>query len=495
MSTLTVSRPSNSWRYARTLVGFTIAAALGILVAAYPTVGLGGLATFLILAAIFRRTRGRLETWQVFVILSVTPYIVLNYGFDNFAVGAGGFHLPLGELLMFLAVGLAMRAERGMVGIILKDPIVVCLFVLLLLSVAHLLVDVPRYGLYAIRDSSVFLESIFLIVGVAWARSERYVRFFTYWMFLVILINLAYTLTSPWAEKIQALSPRSGIFHPVPLLGHYQQNGVFLVAGILFCMWIGPSLVRWPRWVFVSLAVLQLAGLAILQLRSMYVGILLVLALLFLLRETKKLTAIVHTLAWSVAGVLAMLLAISASGLKVQGRMGPVDLSFIEEHAATVLAIGDSNARMSHDVDRWEWYGVVWDRMRSSPSNMIVGEGFGQALIDFENEEGIPVRQPHNTSLTVVARLGFLGLLIWLVFLVFLGTRYVRFLRSEVAPPETSTLVLWLLMYSLLAFLFTSVQPEFEFSHGAIPFFFMQGLAIGIMKNTPEQLDFQPVIA
>ena len=496
MSTLTVTKSFGSRLDAKTIAGFVFAAGLGLLTVTYPVVGLGGLTACLLLAGLLRWTRGRLETWQVLVLLTVTPYIVLNYGFDNFAVGAGGFHLPLGEFLMFLAVALVvLKAERGTVRDILKDPIPACLFLLLLLSLAHLIADVPRYGLYAVRDSSVFLEAIFLIVGVAWAQNPRHVRFFAYWMLFVVLINLVYTLTFPWGERIQALSPSSGVFHPVPLFGYYQQNGVFLVAGILFCMWLGPSLVRWPRWVLTLLALLQLAGLAILQLRSMYVGIVLVLLLLLFLGERSRFTSFLKTLVWSLAGVLALLAAISASGIKVQGRMGPVDLSFIEEHAATVLAIGDSNARMSHDVDRGSWYGEVWDRVRSSASNMAVGEGFGQALIDFENEEGIPVRQPHNTSLTVLARLGFLGLSIWLAFLALLAARYVQFLRSGAASPETSTLVLWLLMYAVLAFLFTSVQPEFEFSHGAIPFFFLQGLAIGIMKNARKNYDFQPVLA
>ncbi|MFY9527631.1 MAG: O-antigen ligase family protein [Candidatus Acidiferrales bacterium] len=495
MSTLTVTKVHSSWLDAKTLLGFVIATGLGVLMAAYPLVGLGGLAMCLTLYAILRWCRGRLELWQTLVLAAMTPYIILNYGFDNLAVGVGGFHFPVGELLMFLALALVIFGkERGLLSTLL-DPPVVCLFALLLLSCVHLVIDVPRYGIYAVRDSSLFVEAVFLLLGAVWARNPRKTRRLVLWMFFVFLLNLIYTYTFPWNEQIQAWSPTSGVFHPVPLFGNYEQNGLFLVAGALFCIWLGPSLVRWPRWVLLGLVVAQLGGLAILQLRSMYVGILVVLLLLFLLRETKKLAGFASALGWGVGGVLAMLLAVSALGISLRGRMGPVDLSFIEEHGRTILAVGDANARMGHDVDRGEWYGEVWDRIRSSPSNLIVGEGFGQALIDFENEQGVPVRQPHNTSLTILARLGFLGLSIWLLFLVLMAVRYVRFIRTRRAFAGASALVLWLFMYSVLALLFTSVQPEFEFSHGAIPFFFLQGLAIGIMRNADDRFDFRPLAA
>jgi O-antigen ligase len=491
MSTLSASGFPASWFDTKAMIGFLFATGLGACVAAYPFPALAVMAVCLVLYGILKWARGQFELWQVLALVALSPYIILNYGFDNLAVGAGGIHLPVGELLMLSALTLVILGpQKSTLSGVRRDPLVVCLFALLVLSLAHLVVDVPRYGMLAVRDSSLFFEAAFLLVGLAWARNVRQTALLVRWMFLVLLLNLVYVYTLPWNAQIQSWSPQFGVFHPVPLFGNYQQNGVFLVAGVLFCIWLAPSLVRWPRWVFLGLAIAQLGGLAILQLRSMYVGILLVLVILIILGQTRKLLGAATTVAWGIGGVLALLLIVSSLGIKLQGRMGPVDLSFIQEHADTVLALGDSNARMSHDVDRGQWYGEVWNRVRSSPSNMVVGEGFGQALIDFVTEQGIPVRQPHNTSLTILARLGFLGLSIWLLFLVLLARRYVQFLRRPSESAEASDLVLWLLMYSALAFLSTSVQPAFEFSHGAIPFFFLQGVAIGAMQTGMHELTF-----
>ncbi|HEX4643686.1 MAG TPA: hypothetical protein VH161_09465, partial [Candidatus Acidoferrales bacterium] len=123
-------------------------------------------------------------------------------------------------------------------------------------------------------------------------------------------------------------------------------------------------------------------------------------------------------------------------------------------------------------------------------ANMVVGEGFGQALINFVNEEGIPVREPHNSSLTVLARLGFVGLSLWVLFLGMVVTRYIRYLRKRSAPDAIRATVLWLFLCFVLYLMTFSVQPTLEFSHGSMPFYFLIGLGFGIMGH--KQFSFAP---
>jgi O-antigen ligase len=467
----------------KTLLGLAVAAILGVLVATYPLIGLAALPVCFALYGIHRWCRERLELWQVVVLLAMTPYFILNYGFDNLTLGGAGFQLPVGELLMFFALALVILGKhRGMFRSAMLDSVVICLTSLLLLSCAHLIVDMPRYGLYALRDSSMFVEAVFLILGMVWAQNTSSTQLLMRWLFFVFLVNLFYSYTYSWGDAIRAISPTSGVFHPVPLFGNYQHNALWLLLGAAFFLWLGPSLVRWPRWILVGLAAAQLSGLAILQARSMYVGIALVLLLLAGLGEVKKLLDFASALVWGTGVLAALLLVVSMAGLELQGRVGRVDFSLVADQAKTLLDLGNANARMSHDVDRGEWYEEVWDRVRSNPSNLIVGEGFGQALIRFENLEGIPVRQPHNSSLTVLARLGFVGLSIWLLFIVLVFVRYVRFLRMPEISAGTSSLVVWLLCTLVLSLLYASVQPSLEFSHGASPFFFLSGFGLGIIR-------------
>src|SRR5207249_3926497 len=162
--------------WVRVLFGFALATALGALVASYPVAVLGAAGACLALYGIFRWCHERLEFWQVLVLFALTPYLILNYGFDNLAVGAGGVQVPVGEALLFAALALLLGRQWWIVRSITAESSVVCLAALLLLSCAHLIVDVPRYGLYAVRDSSMFFEAVFLPLGVPWGmnRSEEH---------------------------------------------------------------------------------------------------------------------------------------------------------------------------------------------------------------------------------------------------------------------------------------------------------------------------------
>ena len=485
-STPTVNRFPLPWVNPKSVLVLAIATALGIVVAIYPLLIFAGFVICLTLYSIWSWTRGRINLWQTITLATLTSYLVLNYGFDNFTV----LYVPAGELLMLLALALAIgKMKRGFLKKVLSDPPVTCLIALLLLSCCHLLFDVRRYGFYAVRDGSMMFEAVFLILGVAWTENPRHIDIFNVWLFVAFVANLFYSCTFFWADRIQAASPSFGVFHAVPLFGSYEQSSLWLLLGSLFCIFVAPSAVSWPRWLLVFLAIVQLTVLAVFQDRSMYVSIFLILVVLFMLGQFIHLASFASTIGWAVALLVFLLTITSVLGIHLQGRMGPVDLSFLEEHAKTILAIGDTNERMSHDVDRADWYRQTWSRVTSSTSHVIVGEGFGQALIDFENEEGIPVRQPHNSSLTVLARLGFVGLSLWLLFIALITMRFVRALRKPFIQGPASTLVIWLSFHYLVSLLQASVQPAFEFSHGAIPFFFIVGVSIGVMQGRNQGLN------
>jgi NhaP-type Na+/H+ or K+/H+ antiporter len=185
--------------------------------------------------------------------------------------------------------------------------------------------------------------------------------------------------------------------------------------------------------------------------------------------------------------VLASLLiqGLSMFGVTIPGRVGPVDMSFITEHAATIFMVNRQTARWDTDDDRLGWYAQVWQGLTASPANLVWGSGFGEPLIDFASTRGaaagVVVRQPHNSSLSVLARLGLTGLAVWLLFHFFVLRSFLRGLQARSSLDDLSAdLLLWLLFLYLLFMITTSVQPLLEFSHGAVPFFFLMGFALGM---------------
>ena len=466
------------------ILGFLLFLLFGLLVSVYPaatTVVAVALASF---AALVWFSRGRIEAWQLMVLVSLTLFVVLNYGFENFTPSVGGVHLLLGEFLMFASIGLvAFGPQRALLFSALREGPMLCMLALLVLAAMHLATDIPRYGLFAARDSAKFIEASFLCLGFFWGSQKRYTPLLLKWLVVLFLFNLIYVGTFPWADQILSSSPKFGVFHPVALIGQYQENAIYLLAGSMFFVWLAGYAVAWPRWLLLTLAVAQFCGLAVLQDRSMYVGVAAVLFLLALIGEGKKAIQFASLLPWALGGLLCVVVLSSAFGVELHGRMGPVTPAFLAEHASTVLALSDDNTRMGADADRAGWYTDIWQRESSSAGRLIFGEGFGQPLVNLENEEGIPVREPHNSTLSVFARLGILGTSIWLLFILLVSARFVRTLRHRARLDEkVFRLTLFLFLYFAVALLNTSVQPTLEFSHGALPFFFLVGVALGVMR-------------
>jgi O-antigen ligase len=459
-------------------------AVLGVTVAFDPSSAGRALAAATILAVVFALAyRSEIETWQLITLSSVTGYVVLNYGFENLSLPVGSLRfLPLGELLMGAALLLAVRRQSGVeFRQSLRHPSMVCILALLLLTMVHLVSDVPQYGFYALRDATSSFEAVFLLLGMVWAARERNIELLSKWLMALFILTLVYAYTFPWTDQIQQWSPAFGPFHPVPLIGNYQEVALYLVSGALFCLWVAPTVYKWPRWTLVSLAVVQLAALGVLQSRTMLVGIGLVLVTLFFLRETTRMWQFFAIIASGLATLVLLVVLIAAVGWKVQGRLGPVNMASLENDVRSIWPSTAESQQLGHESDRKVWYGEVWNKLQSSPSHLLFGVGYGLPLIDFISETGQPIRQPHNSSMNVFGRLGLLGLSIWVLFVAGLLKRLWQGVREAVQRGAVSCpLRLWLLAFAILGLLVSMVQPYFEFSHSAIPFYFLMGVALGI---------------
>ena len=440
------------------------------------------------LAIVYGRRAG-LELWQVILLTALSGYMLLGYGFENLAVHAGGVPIILSYGLVYVAWGLAVFSCQHFVRDALKEPAMLCLSALLLLALPHLVFDIPRYGIWAFRDASMVFDGIFLLLGLLWSTRSNSVIPLMKWLMVFFVLNLIYSYTFPWSEEIKAWSPHSGVFLPVPILGNYTSNISCLLAGALFCIFVGSYVVKWPRWILLLLACLQIFGLAIVQARSMYVGLVLILVILVLLGETRKVAELLFGLSSAVAILLFLTMVL---GVEIQGRVGPTNLAFLKQHMLSLAGKEDEPGKAGATLDgRIDWYDQVFRRIRRNP---VLGEGFGQPLIDFDNGVGDPARQPHNSSLSVLARLGGVGFALWVIFHLCVVTRcFHAFRRWRDRDRQLTDLIMWLFLFYLIIMVEASTQPALEFPSGSIPFFFFTGLVLGLMRRqTPQRNKLNP---
>jgi O-antigen ligase len=464
----------------RIVAGFSVAMIVGVIATIFPFLALGCLAAILFfglcwLALVYLRRAG-LEMWQVFALTAVSGYFLLNYGFENLTIHVGGFPFIIGYALMYGALALAVLSSRHLIARALKEPAVQCVAAFLVLAFLHLVVDIPQHGLWALRDATICLDGMFILVGLAWAMKPGSVALVTKWLMAVFFLNMLLGFTQPWQEHLWNWSPESGVFLKVPVFGNYNGIGDILVAGALFCICVGSYVIKRPSWLMQVLAAGQFLGMAIAQVRRMYVATGVVLLLLLLLGEGKKfakLFVLVPT------AIVAILLVTVVGGVEINGRIGPVNLNFFKDH---LRSIETSEGTPGSAVE--SRFTMVDEAMEHFYANPVMGFGFGQPLLsEVDQRNGAIGRVPHNSSVTYMARLGAVGLLVWITFHFSLFRRFFYvFQHRHSADPHVYAFVLWFFFYYVLMMITSFVEAPFEFPSGAVPFFFLTGYALGLIR-------------
>ena len=482
-----LARPSRGTTLIVTLAGCAVLLGASLtLLAPWQTCAAAAALLAAIVAGRVWRATSNLQLWHAMSALAVGGYIVLNYGFTNLSVA----HVLIGHALMFAALGLRMFQGGPLFRAALYEPGTLAIFALIAFSLGHLATDVPQYGLYAVRDTSVFVEGIFLLLGMLWASDKRASRVMLKVLAAIFVVNFAYSLTSPWGQFLADHSPSSGVFLQVPLLGMYAETSLSLLCGAFFCLLIAGPVLGWPRWLVTLLTTGQLFGLAIHQHRSVYIALAVGIVALVLVGEFRGLMSILVSV--GIAGAVLLLLT-SVAGVVISGRVGPVNVDFLQEHVESLLLTPGTPA-VSTIYDREKWYQQVFDQLNASVPAMTYGLGFGKPLINFRVAHGVKVRQPHNTNLTVLARLGVIGAVLWLLLHLAILWRFAQAFRNRHIMPQTTWRILvWLFLNYVFSLMVTSVQPYLEFSYGAIPFYFVTGFALGMVRwQTPALKRVRP---
>src|SRR5438552_15182433 len=106
------------------------------------------------------------------LLLVIGLYLLLGYGFMQVRIpptASGG--IPLGELVLLFSM-MAINYDT----LLPKLSATVCLVPFLiwwLCGLGHALIDAREYGFWAFRDANHVIESLFLVVGFAFAARQQ----------------------------------------------------------------------------------------------------------------------------------------------------------------------------------------------------------------------------------------------------------------------------------------------------------------------------------
>jgi O-antigen ligase len=421
----------------------------------------------------------QVSLWRKIVLWTVAGYLILNTGFEMIRVPPVGPGIPIGELV--LVFSLCMVDVIALLSKMATEVWIFPIFLWWAMSLSRSLYDVHVGGAWSFRDASQAIESLFLIVGFWIVNSSSNIHYFFRWLRRVFLIAIPYGLLFPFAPTLQDYSPS------LPGMGTNS-------AHLIFQMTNTPNILVWAAcWLLIEpgrsrspvrsrellAAFLVAFAVAFAQARTIYLGVLIVGILLFVTRSRLATR-------WTALLVLGILIigAVSISGISIKGREHKkISLDFIVSHFEAIsgkASSGETEGAAEGVPQRIGWWLAIYKKMIRSPQKLIFGLGYGIPLTDFHGNGGVIVREPHNSYISVFARLGISGMLVWLLMqgaLFFSWARAYR-LAGRMGWSEDRANLLVLLVFNVLLLNTAIGEDGFEKPFYAIPYYLFFGVLL-----------------
>ena len=428
--------------------------------------------------------------WYVRAVMSVIlGQAILNYGFSNMVVGAGGAKVTVAELSVFL--GLLFLLPKT-IHVLKKIPAFwVCVVAMAVPIAVHLYGDMQRHGMSAVRDILSVVDLIYFMGGLAvtvYGLSQgKWVSWRNRLLTLWIVMGVVYGLLSPISPYIRALSPGFQSYQQtVPVLGHMLTaafNSAVAVAAWFALPHLFPQR-AWLKYPFVVLLMLNaLIMVAVSQSRNYY-AIFLGLPLVLAYFGYRK--AFVSTMV-GVVLLVAGLGVVEVFGIKIPGRINEVTLSAMIDRAMTLSGKHGDEAGAHGVNQRLDWWMSSLDKWSASPETILFGVGYGQALTNFSSPggdygEGVAVREPHNSAVSSLSRGGLVYFCLWAYIVLipfFAAARGAK--RAPVSESDNGHyrgVATWSVILMGMYLLTSLSEPIFETPSIASMYYFVAGMAL-----------------
>jgi hypothetical protein len=421
----------------------------------------------------------RLKVSALLVLLA--GYLILDYPFMLLRIPPVGFGIPLGEvLLVIVLLGINPRLALSRLGCVtLLAPFLVWWG----WGLGRLAFDAAEHGMWALRDATSMIESLYVLVGFSLAADPRATERLIRWLYPIIVIGCSYCLLYVFADQLAAISPTilgaSG--QAVPIFGAFAMAGTMLLWAAFACL-ITPTQQPHRRLLLTVAAGFLIAfAMIVLQKRTTYLQLAGLAALLLYVRP-RALSRLGITL--PLLGFA--LLVITAFDIRISGRLtSEISLSFFLDHLLAIVGIGTDEQGAIADAAsgvplRLHWWTRIYEQLTSDPIALIGGLGYGIPLTDFRDTLGVVTREPHNSVISVVARLGLIGLLSWITIAFFRAGFQVYWISRRRGYDEISRLALLVIAFAILTLVGCVGEDNMEKPFFAIPFYTLWGFILRI---------------
>lgn len=377
--------------------------------------------------------------------------------------------LFVGEMLLAAGILVGLRASLKPLA---RSPLGSFMILFSLWQIFCTLPHLVEYGLDTLRDAAAWYYAAFAwIVAAILIRYpilieqaiERYRRFSSWYVFLGPLA----ALTTWYLLDVLPTIPGSGVKIPELKIGDMQVH----LAGItaFFLVGLAPRKQWWLIPAFAGAAVggtRTRGGLLAFLCATILTGI--------LRRRSKQ----VLQMTGACVGVI-LLLVVSGIQLSVPGTARKISADQVLANVTSIVG-GDTEEDLDGTKQwRLNWWNKIIDYTVYGPY-FWMGKGYGINLSEsdgFQVESSLPLRSPHNSHLTFLARSGVPGLCLWVLFqLTWLSVMARCFIRSaRLGLSNWAALFTWTTAYWLAFMINASFDVSLEGPMSAIPFWTIFG--------------------
>jgi hypothetical protein len=379
-----------------------------------------------------------------------------------------------GEIL--LVAGLAALAVSRRFASLLRTPLGAIMIVFLawqlLCSAPHL----ETYGIDTLRDSVLWVYAAFgWITAALVLRLRGFLpvvlrRFRNFGRWYLVLGPAAWLATIYLGDWLPVW-PGTNVSIP------YIKGGEYCVhlAGVL--AFISTGLGGVSQWALFLVLAEALLGMSV---RGGILAFIAASAFAILLRPRIDRLAVIF------GSLLLLVLTMDAFELKMVAPRATREFSLNQLSNSVISMVGDSGRSELENTKTWRlnWWSKIWDYTVDGPY-VWTGKGYGINLADSDGfQVGTredPLRSPHNSHLTFLARSGVPGFALWIALqLTWAGMIFHSYWRAcRLHADEWSAFFIWVLAYWLAFMVAAGFDVFLEGPMAGIPFWALFGLGWG----------------
>ena len=427
-------------------------------------------------------TPGIVNAAKIVLGVAIVGYLLFDRAFAWLHVP--GVPLFLGEAVLALGIAtLLVSPLAGFGSVLRRNPTALILGAWMLWGATFLALQGPRYGIDALRDAAQWYYASFAFV-VLFLMNRGYLTADGVRKFLGKIAPFV-IVWMPLSILVDTLTPAGPPYVPdslIQIFAHRPGNAAVVSMAFVGYLWLVDdrrSITPRIRMVLTTIGILTVLFAGIVNRGGLVAGAL-GLALV-LIAVGKQRGSIVLTVSAVVVGALSVAVVtnlevdIFNNGRVISAR----------QFLGNIASVTDLEGEGGVEAGTISWRLRIWELVMDDITNLHPVTGFGPGP-DLGERYGIttnpdvPLRNPHNSHLGVLARMGWVGAALWSAFWV---SWYVRSIRASRAAREygaavDGALLSWLGAVAAMVLVNAIFDPTLEGPQVAIPLWSAVGLGL-----------------